>query len=51
MLTYNFVASEVEGVKVGVHAVNRLKIELRDVFGNIVDLRGGHWSATLVFAD
>ena len=51
MLTYNFVATELEGVKVGVHAVNRLKLELRDVLGNVVDLRGGHWSATLVFED
>ena len=52
MPLYNrFVATELDGVEVGVHAVNRLKLEIRDVFGNVIDMRGGHWSATMVFEE
>ena len=41
--------SDHDSVEVGAHSLNILKMELRDVAGNIMDLRGSHWSATLVF--
>ena len=41
--------SDHDSVEVGTHSLNILKIELRDVAGNVLDLKGSHWSATLVF--
>ena len=41
--------SDYDSVEVGAHSLTILKMELRDVAGNIMDLRGSHWSATLVF--
>ena len=50
-LSFNFPDSMLESIQVGTHNVTRLKIELKDVFGTTINLRGGHWSATLVFED
>lgn len=44
-----FSGSDHDAIQAGVRAVTNLKIELRDVAGNILDLNGGHWSATLIF--
>ncbi len=41
--------SEHDSIEVGVHSVNILRLELRDVAQNLLDLQGSHWSATLVF--
>ena len=41
--------SEHDSIEVGVHSITILKIELRDVAGNLIDLKGAHWSCTLVF--
>ena len=46
---WNMSGSDHDSVEVGTHSLNILKIELRDVAGNILDLKGSHWSATLVF--
>ena len=49
LLDYNFTATELEKIPVGTHAVTRVKLVLKDVFGSVVSLQGAHWSATLVF--
>jgi hypothetical protein len=41
--------SEHDSVEVGMYSLTVLKIELRDVAGNILNLQGSHWSATLIF--
>jgi hypothetical protein len=41
--------SDHDSIEVGTHSLNVLKIELRDAAGNVMDLKGSHWSATLVF--
>ena len=41
--------SERDSVEVGVHSVNIMKLELRDVAGTLLNTQGSHWSATLVF--
>ena len=45
----NFSASDHDAIEAGVRAVSVLKIELWDALGHILDLKGGHWSATLIF--
>ncbi len=44
-----FSGSDHDAIEAGVRAVNVLKIELRDALGHKLDLKGGHWSATLIF--
>ncbi len=44
-----FSGSDHDAIEAGVRAVSNLKVELRDVHGNILDFKGGHWSATLIF--
>ncbi len=44
-----FSASDYDAIEAGVRAVSVLKIELRDALGHILYLKGGHWSATLIF--
>ena len=46
---WNMSGSDHDSVEVGTHSLNILKIELRDAAGSILDLKGSHWSATLVF--
>ena len=41
--------SEHDSVEVGVHSITIFKIELRDVAGTLIDLKGAHWSCTLLF--
>ena len=41
--------SEHDSVEVGAHSLTVLKIEIKDVAGNQIDLKGGHWSCTLLF--
>ena len=41
--------SEHDSVEVGVNSLSVLKIQLKGVDGNLIDLQGGHWSATLIF--
>jgi hypothetical protein len=41
--------SDHDSVEVGMHSLTILTMQLRDVAGNILDLKGSHWSATLVF--
>ena len=41
--------SEHDSVEVGVKRLSALKIQLKGVDGNLIDLQGGQWSATLIF--
>ncbi len=41
--------SEHTSIECGVHSLSVLQLELRDVAGNFIDLRGGRWSCTLMF--
>ena len=41
--------SEHESVECGVNSLTVLKVQLKDVDGNLIDLEGGQWSATLIF--
>ena len=41
--------SEHDSVEVRVHSLTVLKIDIKDVMGNMIDLKGGHWSCTLLF--
>jgi len=41
--------SEHDCVRVGVSSLSSIVLELQDAAGNILDLNGGHWSATLIF--
>ena len=38
-------------VEVSTRGLKNLTFELRDAHGNLVDLKGGHWSMTIVFAE
>jgi hypothetical protein len=40
--------SEHDCVEVGAYNLTVLTIKLRDVAGHVLDLKGSHWSATLV---
>jgi hypothetical protein len=44
-----FSGSDHDAIEAGVRAISNLRIELRDVHGNSLDLNGGHWSCTLIF--
>ena len=46
---FRFSESLTDGVPCGTHFVSRIRLELRDVHGALVDLAGGHYSCTLVF--
>jgi len=41
--------SEHDCVRVGVSSLDSITLELQDVHGNTLDLKGGSWSATLIF--
>ena len=41
--------SEHDSVEVGVNCLSVLKVQLKDVDGNLIVLQGGRWSATLIF--
>ena len=41
--------SEHDSAELGVHSMTVLTVELRDVAGNLIDLKGAHWSCTLLF--
>ena len=41
--------SEHDSVECGVNPITLIKIEPRDVAGNLIDLNGTHWSATILF--
>jgi len=36
-------------VRVGVSSLNSIALELQDVYGNVLDLKGTSWSATIIF--
>ena len=38
-------------IEVSTRGLKSMTFELRDARGNLVDLRGGHWSMTIVFAE
>jgi hypothetical protein len=42
--------SSYDHIDVGSTTLKMLKFELRDARGNLVDLKGGEWSMTIVFA-
>jgi len=48
-VSFRFNATETDGIPCGTHSVSRIKLELRDAFGSLVSLNGGHYSCTLVF--
>ncbi len=50
VLHYEHSGSSYDHIDVGSTTLKMLKFELRDARGNLVDLKGGHWSMTLVFA-
>ena len=49
-VSFRFTAAEMDGVACGTHFISRIRLELRDVHGSLVDLGPtGHYSCTLVF--
>ncbi len=50
VLHYEHSGSSYDHIDVGSTTLKMLKLELRDARGILVDLKGGHWSMTLVFA-
>jgi len=38
-------------IEVSTRGLKSLTFELRDAYGNLVNLKGGHWSMTIVFAE
>jgi hypothetical protein len=50
VLTYEHSGSQYDYIDVGTTTLKMLTFELKDARGNLVDLRGGHWSMTLVLA-
>ena len=41
--------SEHDCVRVGVSSLSSITLELQDVYGNALDLKGTSWSATIIF--
>ncbi len=50
VLHYEHSGSSYDYIDVGSTTLKMLKFELRDARGSLVDLKGGHWSMTLIFA-
>ena len=50
VLHYEHSGSSYDYIDVGSTTLKMLRFELRDARGNLVDLKGGHWSMTLIFA-
>ena len=50
VLHYEHSGSSYDYIDVGSTTLKMLTFELKDARGNLVDLRGGHWSMTLVLA-
>jgi hypothetical protein len=51
MVNYQHSGGGWDFLDVGDQAVRYLKVELRDVRGNLIDLKGSHWSMTLIFGN
>ncbi len=49
LVTYNSSASEHDYVDAGAESLNMIKLELKDSFGRLINVNGGHWSATILF--
>jgi hypothetical protein len=49
LVTYNSSASEHDYVDAGAKSLNMIKLELKDSFGRLINMNGGHWSATILF--
>ncbi len=49
LVTYSSPASEHDYVDAGGKSLNMIKLELKDSFGRLIELNGGHWSATILF--
>ena len=48
LVTYSSAASEHDYVDAGGKSLNTVKLELKDSFGRLIQMNGGHWSATLL---
>jgi hypothetical protein len=49
LVTYTSAASEHDYVDAGAKSLNTVKLELKDSFGRLIQMNGGHWSATILF--
>ena len=49
-LQYEHSGSSYDYIDIGSTTLKMLNFELKDARGNFIDLRGGNWSMTLVFA-
>ncbi len=49
LVTYNSSASEHDYVDAGTKSLNIIRLELKDSFGRLINMNGGHWSATILF--
>jgi len=49
LVTYTSAASEHDYVDAGGKSLNTVRLELKDSFGRLIQMNGGHWSATILF--
>ncbi len=51
LVTYTSSASEHDYVDAGAKSLNTVKLELKYSFGRLIQMNGGHWSATMLFGN
>ena len=49
-MIYDDAVLGIDYIDVSRQTLSRLEFQLKDSFGNIIDLHGNHWSCSLVFA-
>jgi hypothetical protein len=49
LVTYTSAASEHDYVDAGGKSLNTVRLDLKDSFGRLIQMNGGHWSATILF--
>ena len=49
LVAYSSPASEHDYVDAGGKSLNTVRLELKDSFGRLIQMNGGHWSATILF--